>query len=374
MWISATYICPVRGLAGLEPPEPVVLGRTARIARSLGLDRLVIPVLEESLLRADRHKVRFLDGLIQGLDQAEDAGMRVLLMASAQRILGVDWVAPYLVRGSLDPGAPSLFVDGAIRNLRPFTWWADPSIVCKRLECLRELVAALSGHPALTGWIIMDRALEWPRPDIQTADLILKSHCAEIRARDEAGEICLSLGFSGLLEPRMMQLLVGQVDSLYLRGVENGLNGWKQRQDLTEEMSLAAYLCSMAHWLFKKEVSVEIGWAMMTMMGLREETLASVSILGQQEASGAAWLSLIDPGRRLLFQPPWNLRLGLEKTGLLDQGGDPKEGVETLIEEIRSGIQKGCVADFIDIDQAEYKTDPETHLRRLWDHFREATG
>ncbi len=374
MWISATYICPVRGLAGLEPPEPVVLGRTARIARNLGLDRLVIPVLEESLLRADRHKVRFLDGLIQGLDQAEDAGMRVLLMASAQRILGVDWVAPYLVRGSLDPGAAPVFVDGAMRNLRPFTWWADPSIVRKRVECFRELVAALSGHPALAGWIIMDRALEWPRPDIQTADLILKYHCAEIRARDEAGEICLSLGFSGLLEPRMMQLLAGQVEGLYLRGVENGLDGWKRRHDLTEEVSLAAYLCSMAHWLFEKEVSVEIGWAMMTMMGLREETLATVSILGQQEASGAAWLSLIDPGRRLLFQPPWNLRPGLEKTGLLDQGGDPKEGVETLIEEIRSGIQKGRVADFIDIDQTEYKTNPETHLRRLWDHFREAIG
>jgi hypothetical protein len=374
MWISATYICPVRGLADLAPPDPVVLGRIARIARSLGLDRLVIPVLEESLLRADRHKVRFLDGLIQGLDQAEDAGVSIWLMAAAQRILGVDWVAPYLVRGSLDPRAVPVFVDGAMRSLRPFTWWADPSIVRKRLECFQELATALSGHAALTGWVIMDRALEWPRPEFQTADLILKSYCAEIRERDEAGEICLSLGVSGLLDPQMVQMLARQVDVLYMRGVEDGIDRWKRRYDLTEEVSLAAYLCSMAHWLFGKQVSLEIGWAMMTTMGLREEMLASVSVLGQQEASGVTWLNLIDPESRLLSQPPWNLRPGLEKTGLLDQGGDPKEGAETLIREIRSSPQKTNPTEFIDIDQKEYLSDPETHLRRLWDHFREATG
>jgi hypothetical protein len=374
MWISATYICPVRGLADLDPPDPVYLGRIARIARSLGLDRMVIPVLEESLLRSERHKVRFLDGLIRGLDQAEDAGMSVSLMAPAQRILGVDWVAPYLVRGSLDPRAAPVFVDGAMRTLRPFSWWTDLSIVRKRLECFRELAAALSGHPALTGWVIMDRALEWPRPEPQLADLLLKSYCAEIRARDEAGEICLSIGVSGLLHPQMVQMLAQQVDALYMRGVENGLNEWKRHYDPAEEMSLAAYLCSMAHWLFGKEVSPEIGWAMMTNMGLREETFASVSILEQREVSGVTWLNLIDPEKHLRSRPPWNLRPELEKTGLLDRGGDPKEGVETLIREIRSNPQKNRKTDFIDIDRNEYLADPETHLRRLWDHFREATG
>lgn len=54
MLISATYICPARGLAGLEPPEPVLLGRNARTANSPGLDRLLIPVLEESLIREIR--------------------------------------------------------------------------------------------------------------------------------------------------------------------------------------------------------------------------------------------------------------------------------------------------------------------------------
>jgi hypothetical protein len=338
------------------------------------LDRLVIPVLEESLLRAERHKVRFLDGVIRCLDQAEDAGVSIWLMAAAQRILGLDWVPPYLVRGSPDPRTAPVFVDGAMRTLRPFTWWADPSIVRKRLECFQELTAALSGHPALSGWVIMDRVLEWPRPGFQTADLILKSYCAEIRGRDETGKIWLSLGVSGLLDPQMIQMLAPQVDGLYMRGIENSLKGFKGCRDLAEEIFLSAYLYSMAQWLFEKQVSLEIGWAMMTTMGVREEMLASVSVLGQQEASGITWLNLIDPEKRLLSQPPWNLQPGPEKTGLLDQGGDPKEGVETLIREIRSDPQRSRVTEFIDIDQKAYLEDPETHLRRLWDHFREATG
>jgi hypothetical protein len=65
---------------------------------------------------------------------------------------------------------------------------------------------------------------------------------------------------------------------------------------------------------------------------------------------------------------------GLEKTGLLDQGGDPKKGVEALIRLIRSEAQRRGITEFIDIDQKEYLENPDTHLRRLWDHFREATG
>lgn len=163
MWVSSIYICPVRGLAGLEPPEPGVLGRTAKVARGLGSNRLVIPVLEEALLKVNRHRVRYFDGLIRCLDQSEDAGVSIQIMAPAQRIMGMDWVAPYLVRGSLEERAAPVFVDGAMRTLRPYAWWADPSIVHKRLECFRELVAALCGHPALVGWIVMDRVLEWSR-------------------------------------------------------------------------------------------------------------------------------------------------------------------------------------------------------------------
>ena len=220
----------------------------------------------------------------------------------------------------------------------------------------------------------MDRVLEWPRPKFQTADLILKSYCAEIRDRDETGEIWLSLGVSELLDPKMVQLLAGQVDGLYMRGIENGLGGLKPCRDLAEEITRLAYFYSMARWLFEKQISLELGWSRMTKPGFREEMLSSVSILGRQEVPGVTWLNLIDPQNRIVSDPPWNLRPGLEKIGLLDPGGDPKDGVDTLMRAFRSSEQKNRVIDFIDIDQKEYMADPQTHLSRLWGHFREATA
>jgi hypothetical protein len=81
MLASASYVCPIRGLAGLEPPEPTRLLQAAKAAKGLGIDRLMIPVLEESLSGSTSAKVGFLDGLINSLDQVEQAGLGAWLIA-----------------------------------------------------------------------------------------------------------------------------------------------------------------------------------------------------------------------------------------------------------------------------------------------------
>jgi hypothetical protein len=171
----------------------------------------------------------------------------------------------------------------------------------------------------------------------------------------------------------MIQSLVPQVDGLYLRGVDHGPGSWRRPHDLAEEISLAAYFCSTARWLFKKEVSVDIGWAGLADTGL-EEAAATAPILSQQGAAGVTWLNLIDPATRLLSRPPWDQTPGLGRRGLLDQGADPKGGVETLIRGMGARPEKGPITGFIDIDREAYLADPETHLYRLWEHFREATA
>jgi len=119
MLISATYICPIRGLAGLEPPEPIRLGQAARVTKGLGLKRLMLPVLEEPLLGTSRTKIGFLDGLIEALNQVAEAGLTAWLIAPAQRVLSLNWVPPHLVRAVRDPQAGPVFVEGRIKNLRP---------------------------------------------------------------------------------------------------------------------------------------------------------------------------------------------------------------------------------------------------------------
>jgi len=372
MLISATYICPVRGLARLEPPEPILLGQAARAAKGIGVERLMLPVLEEALLGTSRAKVGFLDGLIEALNQVAAAKLTAWLIAPAQRVLGLDWVPPHLVRAVRDPGADQVFVEGRVRNLRPFDWWVNTALIQKRIKIFRELVTAVSGHPALTGWLILDRALQWVRPEFEVADWVLKSYTAEIRERDGGGSIYIGLGWSELLEPEMAQILTGQVDGVRISGCEKQPLGIDKRADLAGELMVAAYLGTLARWLFGRPIEIEIGWRMLDKIGDTEETIEGFKRLAGQELAGANWLNLIDPDSRLHTQPPWILRPGLERIGLLDRGLEPKEQVETWLKEIRSGKPRDGIKDFIDISKEEYLDDPHTHLPRLWDHFRES--
>jgi len=86
------------------------------------------------------------------------------------------------------------------------------------------------------------------------------------------------------------------------------------------------------------------------------------------------WISLIDPEPRLHKQPPWALKSGLDRVGLLDHGMEPKEHVETWLGELLSCGPGEKIEDFIDISLDEYLTNPDMHLPRLWEHFQESCG
>lgn len=370
--ISATYICPVKGLASLEPPAPTRLGQAAKVAKNLGLERLLLPVLEESLLKTSKAKISYLEGLIKDLDQVAEAEVTAWLIAPAYRVLGLDWVPPHLVKAVRDLKAGRVFLEGRLRNLWPYNWWNDLSILQKRLKIFRELVAAVSGHPALTGWIIMDRALEWSRPDLEVADLVLKSFMAEIREGDEKGSICMGLGWSELLETEMAQALAQQVDAVRVSGLESLPPGLDRPDGPVGELLMASYLGTLSQWLLGRPIEVEIGWGFLDKAGNPEETLEAGKRLAKQGLAGVTWLSFIDPEPRLYTQPPWGQRAGLEQVGLMDQGLEPKEWAESLLKEICTTDVRFEDNDFIDVSPKEYLLDPQLHFLRLWEQFRES--
>lgn len=372
MIVSAMYICPVRGLAELLAPEPESMLIAARSARGLGLDRLLLPVLEEALIQNTRSRVKFLDGLVEALDRISDSGLTCRLIAPASRVLGLDWAPPYLVGASRVPRAHPVFVDGGVRKLRPLDWWKDPSIVQQRLRSFRELVSAVGGHPALSGWVVLDRAMDRVRPEAEAADFILRSFVAEVRERHEEGEIQLGLGWTELLAPELAQGLVRLVDGIRMAGTEECLLGLPSPAHLEEEVLLTAYLSSMSHWLFRKPLEVEIGWGLLHGSGDPEGVQEHLGRLAQEEVSGIHWVSLVDPQPGLRRDPPWSLRQGLEQVGLLDCHLEPRHDSEVWLKVMRSTEQRKTGRDFIDVSEDEYLSAPRTHLPRLWQHYRDS--
>ncbi|MEW6669157.1 MAG: hypothetical protein AB1512_28430 [Thermodesulfobacteriota bacterium] len=372
MIVSATYVCPVRGLATLSAPEPDTLLSAARTAKGLGLDRLSLPVLEEALVQTARSRVRFLDGMVEALDRISDSGLNCSLIGPASRILGLDWAPAYLVGARRSPSAHPVFVDGDVRRLRPLDWWKDPSLVQRRFKAFRELVSAVGGHPALSGWVVLDRAMERARPEPEAADFLLRSFMAEIRERHEGGEIHLGLGWTELLSPELAQGLARLVDGIQMAGMDWELPALSAPTSLEEETLLAGYLSSMSHWLLRKPLAVEIGWGLLHGPGDPERVQENLSRLRVEEIPGVHWVSLVDPQPGIRKDPPWGLRKGLAEGGLLDPRLDPKEHSEEWVGVLRSTEPRKANLDFIDIGEDEYLSDPRTHLPRFWQHYRES--
>jgi hypothetical protein len=88
-----------------------------------------------------------------------------------------------------------------------------------------------------------------------------------------------------------------------------------------------------------------------------------------QDPAALRWVSLVDPRSGLAGQPPWGLRPGLERVGLVEAHGEPKAWAVDLLQALRSTPARPQT-DFLDLDQADYRTDPAVHLPRLWGHFR----
>jgi hypothetical protein len=369
--VSAVYICPVRGLADLLPPEPKRLGRAAGVARNLGIEQLFIPVLEESLLVSIREKISYFDGLVQALDQLEANRLGACLILPARKILGLKWVIPDVAKALADPDADPVFVAGKVRNLRPHEWWADPFIVQKSIRAFREALRAVEGHPALKGWSILDRALEWGKPDVETAYFVLKALMAEIQEGGGRESVEMGFGWCELLKPQTVHRLSADVEKMRIGGLETAPPGFEPPGSLAEEVLLAAFLGSLASWLFKKPTGVELGWALPKEKADGEALIEHSLRLAGQGLGSVTWITLIDPEPLLHKAPPWTLRSGLERCGLLDSHLTPKAWVEEWIREVQRQEPRTNPDGFIDVSREEYLEEPEMHFRRLWSHFRE---
>lgn len=369
MELAAAYLCPIRGLVGGRPPDPGHLARAAKAAAQLGLTRLILPIPEEPLAQPGRKLTAYLDGLIQALDAAAEAGMSVWPAPLAWRIGPLSLTVPDLVKPTRSAAAPPAFFAGKMRRCRPLDWWSDAGLIQTRLGRLGELVAALAGHPALTGWLVLDREADRVRPTVEQFTFVFKAVEAEIRERDERSSLILGVSANQLLRPTALEPVKGAIDFIHLAGLDRPPRGLEYDRS-ADGLVAAAYLARLTKWLWEVEIDVEPPALGDLGQGSEDDLVRAAGLLAGSGAGGMVWPLLGQPEPARREEPPWGLAPEMIEAALLDNRLEPEYWAVKLYDVIRSTEENPRAGEFIDLDRDEFQDRPDLHLARLWDHFR----
>lgn len=374
--MRATYVCPVNGLADLAGPDPRALARGCQGSASISINTFVIPILEESLILPVKPRIEFLDRLIQALETAHDNNTGVVLKPLAGPVLDLDWKTRDLVRPPNWSGKKQVFMEGKVRLLSPMDWWSDPSLVKRRITSLRELVSAVAGHPAIQGWLLLDRELDWSRPDEQAAEFVFRSLMAEIREHNESAPIALGISWEEIRRPELVSALALVADSLSIdiHGFQG--NGREKSGGLALELLGGAFIATLAKWIWPRPVETIVGRAL-GREEINDQVLEAAQALARvlearPKTGTLSWFNLVDPSPEKALEPPWNLSPGLSRSGLLNHRAEPKEKLIPLLDALKTSGLSEWEPGFLDISQDEYVDQPKMHLSRLWDHFLES--
>jgi endo-1,4-beta-mannosidase len=359
----------------------------------LGCSCLRIFLLWEDFQPRPRQcSVPMLDNLVKLMEFAEDRGLKVIPTLFTGYAAGLTWLPPWMLLASTAGKAQKVFSLGKVHSLKPKNPYEDTEVIEAQLYFIRELLNALSGHPALLSWDLGNEPCRWAEHHDETAVSIWFQALTEtLRERSGAVAITLGLGAQDLKANPRLSLLV---PSRYLDYVS--LHVYPYRLPWVEgpmDPGPLPFLASIARWLARKPVLIqEFGVPTAPVLG-RVETSGEdgneLRLVDEEDAArfaekalnlarrfktvGAFWGAFGDYHPTVWTRPPLDQNLSERFTGLVRHDGSPKAAA-TLFKSPSApaaSANSEVSADWLDITEEEYLQDPETNLRRLYRRFRE---
>jgi endo-1,4-beta-mannosidase len=373
--------------------DPVTIKEDMATIAELGCSCLRIFLLWEDFQPHPRQcSVPVLDHLVKLMELAGDRGLRVMPALFTGYAAGLTWLPPWMLLASTAGGAQEVFSLGKVRSLKPKNLYEDPEVIEAQLYFLRELLNALSDHPALFAWDLGNEPCRWAEPTDETAVTIWFQAVTEtLRERTGSVPVTLGLGAQDLeVNPRLSLLL----PSRYLDYIS--LHIYPYRLPWAggpADPGPLPFLASIARWLTKKPVLFQefgvptapvLGQVEMSrqppndLMLVDEEDAArfaekALHLAHRFKTAGAFWGAFGDYHSTVWTRPPLHRNVPERFAGLVRHDGSPKAAAapfESLTASAESGDSE-VSADWLDVTEEEYLQDPESNLRRLYLRFRE---
>ncbi len=334
---------------------------------------------------------KMLDRLVDFLDMGADRNLTVMPTLFTGHASGLNWLPPWMLLTAMGEGNSPVFSKGRMRRNKIKNPYSDIEIIEAQIYFLREVMSAVSGHPALVAWNLGNQPSLWTvPPDETSADLWLQAMAETLKEKDDAVPVTLGLHVGDLMEKSafLPKVAAKHLDYIAVHTQRYGVSWVEGPLDAT----LLPFLGCMTAWLGKKPVLIqEFGLATVptledgdrgdfrdteTLFLVNEDEAAqfserAISYLQRFSLIGGFWKSFGDYHPSIWNRPPLDRNLPERYFGLLRHDGSPKpaaavfKSADTELGEAEPSI------DWLDMSEEDYYKNPTTNLSRLYGRFRE---
>jgi endo-1,4-beta-mannosidase len=310
---------------------------------------------------------------------ADDRGLKLWVTLFTGHVHGANWLPAWMVRSNIGDGSIPTIVSSITSNRMPRNPYIEEDVLDAQHRFIREVLAALQGHPALWGWDLGNQPSSLFRPAHRAHGMKwLKAMVEEIRSRDQEHSITLGLHQADLEEDRGMgPAEVGQVCDLISIQGHPAFTPWSRGP---ADPLFPLFLAALTRWLGEgaevwiSGLGVPTGLEDADRFSVDEEEAAryaseSLEGLRRYDVSGALWWCYGDYAYAVCARPPFDDRPHERSFGLVTRDGRPKATVEAICGMSRDRGGEILPSEWIDLEPQEYWRDPAGEIKRLYERF-----
>jgi hypothetical protein len=332
-----------------------------------------------------------LDRLVDFLEMGADRKLTVMPTLFTGHASGLNWLPSWMLLTAMGEGNSPVFSKGRMRQNEIKNPYSDIEIIEAQIYFLREVMSAVSGHPALVAWNLGNQPSLWTvPPDETSADLWLQAMAETLKEKDDGVPVTIGLHVGDLIEKSGFhpKVVAKHLDYLAIH-IQPYRVSWAEGP---LDATLFPFLGCITAWLGKKPVLVqEFGLATIptlehgdrgdfgdteTLFLVNEEEAAqfserAISYLQRFGLIGGFWKSFGDYHPSTWNRPPLDRNLPERYFGLLRHDGSPKPAAAVFKSADTELPEAEPPTDWLDMSEEDYYKNPTSNLPRLYGRFRE---
>ncbi len=332
-----------------------------------------------------------LDRLARFLEIAGDRNLAVMVSLFTGHLGGVIWLPPWMLLASTEQGRFPVFSLDKVRLNKIRNPYSDPGVMEAQIFFLREVMNAVSGHPALCAWNLGNEPCLWSvPPDQSSATLWLQAMTETLKEKNDDIPVTMGLHvddvtgsswFTPKLAATYLDFLGIHVHPYHLTWAEGPL-----------DTAVVPFLGCITKWMAKKPVLIqEFGVPTIPILqdiasqGIRssedfslvnEDDVAEfaekvLTELRRFKMIGGFWKSYGDYHPSIWNWAPVDRNLQEGFFGVLRHDGSPKPIAAAFKSAGTGGGEAEISLDWLDTPEEDFYQHPKQHLVRLYQRFKE---